>query len=393
MFYRYFAMMSFLIPAALSAQNAKADSPDFSHLMKKQPAHWWDISYACSELAPEYFERGDQDSLALILQYWEAHTRFYEPIRRIWMLNRIYLNDFDANFFSEAVVEDMYEYQSLVESRTDSTDWYLWSGDSTSAYISATFNRFTKNLAMDLLQYDDLSDDEWLVSLFYSNNFKEFWKTFESGEASQSVLYRRFYRQYKEMTRMAIHYDFFAGYYSPRKSLTVLDPKATVGFDVGLDWDRVLLDFTLLFRFVNPQQPYSVKYMDEIFETQDYFGLYLGVEPAFRLYDFGRCHINLLSGVALDIIEAIPAEKNPYEEESVDLAAANLNLGVGCKFFIKQYSPYYIRCQVRYEYTGYDTDGGTDLSEGEALTFRLGFGLDPDERKYRLQQYFKNAPF
>ena len=203
------------------------------------------------------------------------------------------------------------------------------------------------------------------------------------------MLYRRFYRQYKETTSLGMHYDLFAGYYSPRKSLAVLDPKATFGFGIGLEWERVILDLTMLFRFVNPAQPYRVEYMDEILETKDYFGLYLGIEPAFRLYDFGRLHINLLSGVAVDIIEAIPEEKNPYEVESVDLLSANFNLGLGGKFFIKQYSPFYIRCQVRYEFTDYNTNGGTDLSEGEALTIRLGVGWDTDNRKYKLKKYFK----
>ena len=374
----------------VKAQTAAPDSIDLSHLMKNQPAHWWDVSFGCSELVPTYFDSGELDSLLLILQYWEEHTSYYEPVRRMWMLFQIHNHSFDPDFISQSVVEDMYAYQSRVQNQKDSTDWYLWSDDKSTAMISKRFNTFTQQLATDLLHYDDLSDDEWLLCLFYSNNFEDFWASFENGEVSQSVLYRRFRQEFRQSTLLNMHFEVFGGWYSPRKSLTALGGKLVVGGSIGLDFERLLIDGTLAFRLLNPDEPYKVGYKNELFETSHYMGVYFAVEPAFNLYNLGPVKIDLLSGVALDIIEAISMEENPYEEESIDLFAANLNLGVGARFFVWRTKPYYIRCQLRYEFAGYNTHGGTDLSSGEAMTLRLGFGWDENSRKREQEKYFKN---
>jgi len=387
-----FILFVLLFVATSPAQQIDSDSTDLSHLMKKAPTHWWDISYGCSTIAPDYFNRQDQDSLMLILKYWEEHTRYYEPIRRLWMLTQIYNDDFDPAFISNAVIEDFYAYQERVEEKSDSSDWYLWSGDKSTAMISQKFNSFTQNLADSLLQFDDLSDDERLIAIFYSNNFTDFWQEFQNGDAANSILYRRFYRHFKEMTQWNLHYDFFGGWYSPRKSLAQLGGKIKIGAGIGLDVQRVTFDAALAFRGLNSDRPYRVGYKGDMFETTDYLGIYLGLEPAFHLYDFGRLKINLLGGAALDIIEAIPSEKNPYQEESVDLFAGNFNLGLGGKFYVIRNQPWYLRCQVRYEFAGYNTHGGTDLSDGEAVTFRLGFGWDENAMKYKLQKYFATTP-
>ena len=383
------AVMVITFSVVLIAQNATADSTDFSHLMSEKPTHWWDVSFGCSELAPDFFSGGQFDSLLLVLQYWEENTSYYEPVRRMWMLYQIHSNDFDPDFISPVVVEDLYAYQYRVENQKDSSDWYLWDGDKTSAMISSKFNDFTQQLAADLLHYDDLTDDEWLLCLFYSHNFDAFWSAFEKGEASRSKLYRRFHQDYKESTRLNLHYDVFGGWYSPRKDLNALGGKIKGGISAGFNVDRFLINGTLAIRAINPEQPYNVGYHKEIFETRHYLGVYVGIEPGFNLYQFGRFRFDLLGGAALDIIEAIPVEDNPYEEESVDLFAANLNLGIGARFFLMRNKPYFIRWQLRYEFAGYNTHGGTDLSDGEALTIRLGFGWAENARKYELQKYFE----
>ncbi len=371
-------------------QDSLEQALDLSHLIKNQPAHWWDVSFGISELVPDYFARGEMDSLLLIMRYWEEQTDYYEPLRRLWMLLQIHQNSFDPGFISQAVVEDMYDYQYRIKNQKDSTDWYLWGGDTSSAMISRKFNSFTKQLATDLLQFDDLSDDEWLVCLFFSHNFDAFWQAFENGEAAQTLLYKRFYKEFKETTRLSLHYELFSGWYSPRKDLVALGSKVLAGGSVGFEFDRILIDGTLAFRALNPAEPYRVGYMDEIIETSHYLGVYIGVEPSFVLYNFGRLRIDLLSGLALGFIEAIPMEENPFEEESVDMLAANSNLGVGARFFLLREKPYFIRFQMRYEFAGYNSHGGTELSEGEALTLRLGFGWDENSRKYKMQKYFPN---
>ena len=387
---RFFFIFVVCVSVPFVSQNGNAQHQDtlsVDSLMEPGTRYWYQVSYQCSELVPHYFKQEAPDTLLAILRYWEVQTGVMEPIRRFWMLYQIHRNQFDADFVNQVVVEDMLDYQqTIAEQESDSTDWKMWGAP----YVSAEFNRFTRNLAVELLQYTDLSDDEWLICLFYSHNFEEFWEVVQNRLVSHTQVYQEFQKTYKDMATWDLHYDAFGGYYSPRRQLSKLGPKLMLGGSAGLQVDRVLFDVTMLIRFMQPEDPYVVWDEGERFETTDYFGLYLGIEPAFQLYDWGALKMDLLSGVALDIIEAVPEQENPNALQPVVLTSSNLNLGVGVRFFPTPGKTAYIHAQVRYEFAGYNTHGGTDLSSGEALTFRLGVGWDVNRRKHQLRPYFSS---
>ena len=376
-----FVCMLFMVPLQVRAQ----ETIDVEPLMETGTIYWYEVSYECSKLIPQYFMQEKQDTLLALLRYWEEQTGVMEPVRRFWMLYQIHRNQFDPDFVNQIVVEDMIDYQETITlTDDDSTDWKMW-GD---PYVSAEFNQFTRNLAVDLLQYADLSDDEWLICLFYSHNFDEFWQLVKNEQVAHTHVYQEFQKTYKEIGLLDLHYDVFAGYYSPRKQLTKLGPKVMLGGGFGLEIERLLLDFTLLLRFMQPSDAYVVYEGGERFETQQYTGLYIGIEPAFQLYDWGQFKVDLLSGLALDIIEAVPEKENPNALQSVLLMSSNLNLGIAARYYPKKEKLFYIRGQMRYEFSGYDTDGGTELADGEALTVRLGVGWDMNKTKRRLKPYF-----
>ena len=379
-----------IIQSLIGSRWVKGQS-SIENLLGDGVEEWHEISFRCSELVPVYFERGDQDTLQLILKTWEEETGVMEPIRRFWMLNQINRNEFNTDFINNVVVEDMYRYKNRVDSQpNDSTDWTLWgpSQSKNAEYvISSEFNRFTYALANELLSYTDLSDDEWLICSFYAHEFDKVFSLFQQGEASHTKVYRRFAEDYAEQSEQDLHFDMFVGHWSPRRSFLILDKKIVVGGGVGLEWRRLLIDAVLRFQFLNTKDTYTVVYRNERFDTKHYFGFYLGVEPAFKLYEFSHLQINLLSGAALDLIEVVPEGDNPFEEESINLVGLNLNLGIGTRIFWQD-TPYYVRAQIRYEYSGFNTHGGTDLSDGEALFLRLGFGWDDNHMKHKIKKYF-----
>ncbi len=369
----------------LAGRTAAQETIDVEPLLKEGTGYWYQVSYQCSELVPYYFKKGEQDTLLQLLKYWEEQSGVMEPVRRFWMLYQINRKQFDADFINPIVVEDMLEYEETITSmESDTTDWKMWG----EPYVSGEFNRFTHNLAVELLQYTDLSDDEWLICLFYSNNFDDFWELIKSGQVAHTHVYKEFRQTFKEVGLLDLHYDAFAGYYSPRKQLSKLGSKVMLGGGVGMEINRVLVDVTLLLRFLQPTKSYVVYDQNQRYETREYVGVYFGVEPAFQLYDWGQVKIDLLSGVAVDLIEAVPDQENPNGLQSVFLTSSNLNVGVACRYYPSKDRMMYIRGQVRYEFAGYNTHGGTDLSEGEALTFRLGVGWDVNQIRHRLRPFF-----
>ena len=95
-----------------------------------------------------------------------------------------------------------------------------------------------------------------------------------NGEAKYTTIYSRLQKQKKEMERFDLHYGFFGGYYSPRKSFSQFGNKGNLGGTIGFDWNRVICDLSLLFQFGKSKKPYTIIYEDEPFETDNYFRFY-----------------------------------------------------------------------------------------------------------------------
>lgn len=383
-----YCILFLLIWATLFSQ----ETVELSHLFDDDMTAWYEISFRCSELVPYFYARNEQDSLSYILQYWEEETGVMEPIRRVWRLNQIAQNSFESNFLGATAVDDMIDYLTQLErQKSDTSDWLI-SGSKKAekpAYLSTTFNQFTRSLANELLSYTDLSDDEYVLCLFYNHQFDEFWRLLHSGEARYTTLYRDVQHYKKQIEELDLHYGFFLGYWTPRKSFTRFGEKINLGGTFGLEWQRLYCDVSMLLQFLDSQNPYTVKYEGEFFETRHYFRIYLGIEPAFKLYDWRRMRINLLAGAGVDILEAVSAEDNPYNDESISIVGPHVNIGIGCQYFPIKGRPYSIQCQLRYEYASYDTDGGTDFSKGEAVSFRLGLMWDANVRKHEFRKYFR----
>ncbi|MBN1561702.1 hypothetical protein JW998_15730 [candidate division KSB1 bacterium] len=368
------------------------DEIELGHLFDSDIQTWHEISFRCSELIPYFYEKNDQDSLSYILQYWEEETGVMEPVRRVWILNQIAQNLFAPDYLSDIIIEDFIEYQSAYESQVSDTSHWIVPGYEKAAqkpyYLCADFNQFTKSLATELLDYTDLSDDEYLICLFYSHEFNEFHRLIETDAAKYTKLYRQLKRYRADVETFDIHYGFFLGYWTPRSSLSLLGDKVNVGGMVGAQWQNIIFDCTLLFQFLNSKNPYTVKYEGDLFTTIHYFRFYFGVEPTYVLYDWEHTQVHLISGAGIDVVEVVPEDENPYKEEFVSIMGLNLAVGIGIQHYLKKGKPYYIQYQLKYEFVGYNSHGGTDLANGEAVSFRLGFYWDASRRKHEFRKYF-----
>lgn len=371
---------------------AQEETIELGHLFDDSLTTWYEISYRCSELVPYFYEKDEQDSLSYILQYWEEEAYTLEPIRRAWILGQIAQNTFESDFVSTTMVDDFLSYlQTLEVQNEDSLGWRLESDDTSKKgpkFISGEFNAFTRDLSNSLLKFTDLSDDEYMICLFYSHHFDEFWDILKSGEARYTTLAQNVQRYKRETASGDIHFGVFLGHYSPRKDFLLFGDKANIGGTVGAEWRRFYCDLSLLFQFLNSKNNYGVYYEKELFETKHYFRFYFGVEPAFQLWDWEHTKVNLLSGIGADVVEVVPEGNNPFYEEPITIAGVNLNLGIGFRHYLKSGSPWCVYYQLRYEFSGYDTNGGTELSNGEAVSLRLGFSWDENRRKHQFKKYF-----
>ncbi|MBN1464581.1 hypothetical protein JXA02_02385 [candidate division KSB1 bacterium] len=387
------ASPTYLLVYLLSTLAAFADEEiELGYLFDDDMQAWYEISFRCSELVPYFYEKNDQDSLCYILQYWEEETGVMEPVRRAWILNQIAQNLFEPSYLSDIIIEDFIEYLSSYETQESDTSHWIVPGYEKAAqklyYICADFNQFIRALATELLNYSDLSDDEYLICLFYSHEFDEFHRLIETDAAKYTKLYEQVQRYHIAVEKFDMHYGFFLGYWTPRSSLSLFGDKINVGGVVGAQWQNVIFDCTLLFQFLDSKNPYTVKNEGDLINTTHYFRFYFGVEPAFVLYDWDHTQVHLISGAGIDVVEVVPEDENSFNEESVSIIGPNLNVGIGIRHYLIKGKPYYLQYKLQYEFVGYNSHGGTDLANGEAVSHRLGFYWDANTRKHEFRKYF-----
>ena len=164
---------------------------------------------------------------------------------------------------------------------------------------------------------------------------------------------------------------FLAGIWMPKNDLQILGKHAAIGFQLGFRDAHNQFDFTLQFRFLQSANPYFVNRNNVLYESQHFFGGYIGIDYTYYLvskqsYDFG-----VLAGIGYDGFDIFSSDYNNQNLKPLSIGSFNANGGIKYNLFI---SPtFYIGLQGRYNLINYSNRGGTSL-QGNAFSIDLIFG-------------------
>lgn len=142
-----------------------------------------------------------------------------------------------------------------------------------------------------------------------------------------------------------------------------------MGGQLGVRYGRWGADFTGLIRLFHAPSPYAVRRDNEIVDTRQFFGGYIGLDPVFELLSAGRFNTEVFAGFGYDGIEAIGGEDDEY----VGLNSFNINLGITQRIFVDKAHSKFIGVQFRHHFVDYYTHGGSDLT-GHQLSINLVAG-------------------
>jgi hypothetical protein len=162
----------------------------------------------------------------------------------------------------------------------------------------------------------------------------------------------------------------------PNGNLSILGPHPYLGFIIGGRYKKFMFDFNATMRMLRSANYYKVENTDNdsVYLTKDYQGYYLGADCGYSLIKTKKQEVDILAGIGWEGIDVTIADSvyNTYP-------SLNVNAGLGYKVYIgsrdtkKASVSWYISAQAKYNFTGFNNKGGTDLAGG-AFTFGIVCG-------------------
>lgn len=169
------------------------------------------------------------------------------------------------------------------------------------------------------------------------------------------------------------HGGFLLGTWIPQGNLEIVGVHPFFGFRGGINYKRLMADATIGFKFGKSPNAYQVYKNGSIWDTEHFFGGYIGLDVGFEIFRIKNRSFSFIGGAAFDGFDALRVDDPNSDTDIIKtLNTLNLNIGVGYKYHIDQWN--YIGLDFKYNMVNYKNDMGTDLS-GNALTINLLYGF------------------
>jgi hypothetical protein len=347
---------------AISVHLWGQDDP-IEKLMTRRYLSCEDVTYNVSYLIPEFYEKGDRDTIQAILDFWRNRCYVPEALVRC----RIVLAIDEGTF-----TEDLYD--SHILNLLNQHHYGGYYRDYHSADVISGLNKFTGDLSLGLLTLrKDLSPVEKFFLRWYSGEPGITLAALEAEELNGTKIQDLYFQAKKQQEQMTfLHWDYMAGVWIPQNNANVLGVHPFIGFRGGFKRRKITVDVSLGFKFVKTPETYQVYKDGTLWNTDNFFGGYMGLDAAYRLFLTGKNAFYLIGGVAWDGFDALDKKKDGSDDKMTkSINSLNLNIGLGYKFHFGEKS--YLGIDCKYNFVNYKNSGGTDL-DGNVFTIHLIFG-------------------
>ena len=362
---------------------------DIENLMTRRYLSCADIVYNVSYLIPEYYEKGNKDTLRAIMEYWEDKCKFSEELARCRILFSIDDNRFDESMLND---NDILRMLRTCERTTqignkrvywnnwDYFDFYPLDNDESGERL----NKFISTISKTLLETKKISAVEKFFLHIYANDFEQASKMLDSDELDGTRIKELYLQEQKTHEQnMYFHNDWMIGVWIPQTNLGLLGVHPYLGYRVGMKYKKITTDISLGFKFVKSPEMYQIYKNDIIWDTDFFSGIYLGLDAGYELFRLGRNSIDIIGSIAYENINTLSEKRgdccdccsNNNNKITNYLNTLNLNIGLGYKFHFKKqrYSQRYLGFDFKYNFVNFKNPHGTNL-DGNTFTVNLILG-------------------
>jgi len=379
-------LKSFLFLLASLPVYAQVD--DVENLMTRRYLSCVDILYNVSWLIPEFYEKGNKDTLQAIITYWEDKCKFSEERTRCKILFSIDDNTFNENMLDD---DDILKMLRICERITQHDKkrgyWDRWDYHGNFPFDNEPDERlknFIATLSKTLLETKELLSVEKFILHIYANNFEQAYQMLDSDELNETRIKELHHQRQKVFEQDAyFHNDWMFGAWIPQGNLDLLGVHPFIGYRFGLKVKKLTTDISFGFKFIKSPEIYQVYKDNTIWDTDYFAGIYFGLDAGYELFRFGKNSIDIIGGIAYENINTLDEKNenccdccsNNNNKITHNLNSLNLNIGLGYKFYFngQRSNQRYLGLDFKYNYVNFKNPRGTNL-DGNIFTVNLIIG-------------------
>ncbi|TVR42090.1 MAG: hypothetical protein EA394_04265 [Bacteroidia bacterium] len=355
-----------------SGDKLRAQDIDIESLIIRQHIGCSDIALSATGMIPGMHSREAADSLRTLLSFWESRCGITEPMMRYTILWQILTNSFSDDWLPDRIIDHLLDYRDGARSDEDIPqffDFRLWEYQP----IHPGFNDFTRELAGELLAYNDLTQLERFFTGFYHHDFDESWRMLTEGELSGTridSLYQLF-QEPPAPPATSAHAGLYIGMWIPNGNLELLGNHPQVGLMLDGVSDHVIYGLHMHIAFSDAYRTYTVMVDNQSFKTNHFMQYNVLVFAGFDVLRSRGYSIYTVFGGGYDGIDPL---SRAQREAGMRKAIHSYNLHVGLIYHRRLENNNVFSIITRYNVVDYINKRGTDLS-GNVFTLGVGFGL------------------
>ncbi len=363
-----------IILILLSLSAAFGQDKGIESLMTRRYLSCEDIYYNVTFLIPEFYNKNEKDTLQEIITYWEKKCGNSEPLTRCKILLSIENHTFNESLYDFSIIYNLLNYggsylNDKIYDRNE-FDSYYWQ------YVVTQDNLdlFTLDLAKSLLNREDLSAVEKFIVNIYAGTPDISFGVLATEDFYGTKIQQYYFEAVGRLKQAYVgHFDMGIGAWAPLDNLTAVGGHTTIVFRGGVRYKQAYADAALGFKFGRSQEIYQVQVNDSIWDTDYFFGGYVGLDVGQRFLKAGKNSFDIIGGIAYDGFSALNVTNtNSKTDVSKSINSLNLNVGLGYKYYSSPWNYYGV--DVKYNFVDFQNAGGTDL-DGNVITVNFMYGF------------------
>jgi hypothetical protein len=234
----------------------------------------------------------------------------------------------------------------------------------------AAFYKFISIWAKLLMEEKQLDENEKFICSIFTGSIKEPVKEIKHNSENYpdlAVLVQQKEKEQRKATR--VNGALVLGTWIPNGDLKIIGSHPSIGFQWGGRKNRQEFDFTMQFRFLKSANTYFIKRNNAQYQSNHYFGGYIGFDYTYYLLSSPRNDLGILAGIGFDGFDV--SKSNDQSLRPLSINAFNANGGLRYNFYINP--TFYFGLQGRYNVVNYCNSGGSSL-QGNAISVDLIIG-------------------
>jgi hypothetical protein len=334
-----------------------------------------DVRLNALQVIPNIYRQGPIDSVIRAISFWEGVCGPGEEILRIKILVAIRNRHFSELLYDSTITLYIDRFKFIKDLEPGDLP-YLHRPDSIAHARLVGYNAFTKELARTLLpQTDTASLENYFCRLYAdSGNTAAILDKPRFAQTSLKGYYKRNNERVRQQPRgyIALH----TGLWIPTGAATLLGNHPYIGLELGSRGVKNRFILILSFKFIDSKNPYQIKRKDQLYETKDFFGGYIGLDYGRKIWGNDTHLFELTAGGGLDGFDVYHTSDEDKRDQMKPLSILTYNFNGGMQYslFYNKRKDAFLGIQAKYNVTNYRNKGGTNL-QGNPITVGLVWGV------------------